>query len=96
MQILQKLFKIIGLVFFVLLVAFTVYANWEEPSLLDKLNIKPVELAVYNLNHEVSGDDSLFITKQLSHNKEITASTINRVGKPSVSLFTQTKLPKKP
>ena len=81
MQTLQKLFKITGLVFFVLFVAFTVYANWEEPSLSDRLNIKPIELAVYNLNHEVSFEDSLFISKQLSHNQGITASTVNRVGK---------------
>ena len=81
MQTLQKLFKITGLVFFILFIAFAVYANWEEPSLADRLNIKPIELIVYNLNHEVSGDDSLFIAKQLSHNQGVTASTVNRAGK---------------
>ncbi|MES2519319.1 MAG: hypothetical protein V4585_14495 [Bacteroidota bacterium] len=81
MEKLKKIFKVIGFSFLGLFIVFAVYANWEEPSLSDRLNIKPIELVVFNLNHEVSTADSLSIADQLTANKGVTASTVNRQGK---------------
>lgn len=81
MEILKKLFKITGIVVLSLFIAFTIYANWNEPPLSDKLNIKPIELAVYNLNKDISVEDSLQISEKLTANKGTTASTVNRQGK---------------
>jgi hypothetical protein len=81
MERLKKLLKISGYTVLSFFIAFAVYANWEEPSLADKLNLKPIELSVFTLNHEVSGEDSLQIAQNLANNKGITASTINAQGK---------------
>ncbi len=81
METLKKIFKIAGITVLSLFVAFTIYANWNEPPLSDKLNIKPIELAVYNLNKDISIEDSLQIAEKLSANKGVTASTVNRMGK---------------
>lgn len=81
METLKKIFKISGITVLSLFVAFTIYANWEEPPLSDRLNIKPIELAVYNLNRDISTEDSLQISQQLTANQGVTASTINRLGK---------------
>ena len=81
MEILKKTFKITGFTLLGLFAAFVVYANWEEPPLSDRLNLKPIALTVFTLNHEVSSEDSLKMASQLAENKGITASTINPMGK---------------
>jgi hypothetical protein len=77
----KKLLKISGYTVLSFFIALVVYANWEEPSLSDRLNLKPIELRVFTLNQEVSTDDSLQIAKNLADNRGITASTINPQGK---------------
>lgn len=81
MERFKKILKISGYTVLSLFVTFVIYANWEEPSLSDRLNLRPIELRVFTLNHEVSTQDSLQIAKNLAGNKGITASTINPQGK---------------
>lgn len=81
MKTLSKIFKISSIVFLSLFFAFVLYANWEEPSLSDRLNLKPIALTVFNLDHEVSVKDSTNIANKLSANTGITAATVNRMGK---------------
>lgn len=81
MERFKKLLKISGYTVLSFFIALVVYANWEEPSLSDRLNLKPIELRVFTLNQEVSTEDSLQIAKNLANNKGITASTINPQGK---------------
>lgn len=81
MERFKKLLKISGYTVLSFFIALVVYANWEEPSLSDRLNLKPIELRVFTLNQEVSTADSLQIAKNLANNKAITASTINPKGK---------------
>jgi hypothetical protein len=81
MERFKKLLKISGYTVLSFFIALVVYANWEEPSLSDRLNLKPIELRVFTLNQEVSTDDSLQIAKNLADNRGITASTINPQGK---------------
>lgn len=73
METLKKLFKNAGFTVLGLFVAFMIYANWEEPPLSDRLNIKPIELAVYHLNKDISVEDSLQIAQKLTANKGLTA-----------------------
>lgn len=81
MERFKKLLKISGYTVLSFFIALVVYANWEEPSLSDRLNLKPIELRVFTLNQEVSTADSLQIAENLANNKAITASTINPQGK---------------
>ncbi|MDR6561193.1 MULTISPECIES: hypothetical protein [unclassified Arcicella] len=81
MQKLTKIFRITGIIILSLFVGFVVYANWEEPPLSDRLNLKPISLAVFNLNRELSEHDSLNIANKLSTNTGITAATVNRMGR---------------
>ncbi len=81
MERFKKLLKISAYTVLSIFVAFVIYANWEEPSLSDRLNLKPIELSVFTLNHEVSTEDSLQIAQKFATNKGITASTINPKGK---------------
>jgi hypothetical protein len=81
MKTLKQTFKITGVILLGLLFSFVVYANWEEPPLSERLNLKPIALAVFTLNHEISSTDSLMIAQKLANNKGVTAATVNRVGK---------------
>ena len=81
MKKLKQTFKITGFILSGLLFAFVVYSNWEEPPLSDRLNLKPIALAVFTLNHEISSTDSLVIAQKLSANQGVTASTVNLIGK---------------
>lgn len=81
MERFKKLLKISGYTVLSIFVAFVIYANWEEPSLSDRLNLKPIALSVFTLNHEVSTEDSLQIAQKFANNKGVTASTINPKGK---------------
>ncbi|MCU0470559.1 MAG: heavy-metal-associated domain-containing protein [Arcicella sp.] len=81
MEKLKKIFKITGFTLLGLFAAFVVYANWEEPPLSDRLNLKPIELVVFTLNREISSQDSLMISNQLTENKGVTASTVNPSAK---------------
>ncbi|MEA5458049.1 hypothetical protein VB796_03325 [Arcicella sp. LKC2W] len=81
MERIKKILKISTYTVLSFFIALVVYANWEEPSLSDKLNLKPIELRVFTLNNDVSTEDSLQIAKNLADNKGITASTINPQGK---------------
>ena len=81
MKKLKQIFKTTGIILSGLLFAFVIYANWEEPPLSDRLNLKPIALAVFTLNHEITSSDSLTIAQKLSANKGVTAATVNRVGK---------------
>ena len=78
---LKQTFKITGFIISGLLLAFVVYANWEEPPLSDKLNLKPIALAVFTLKQDISSADSITIAQKLANNKGVTAATVNRVGK---------------
>lgn len=81
MEKLKQIFKITGFITSGLLLALVVYANWEEPPLSDKLNLKPIALAVFTLKQDISSADSITIAQKLANNKGVTAATVNRVGK---------------
>lgn len=81
MQTLSKIFKVTSILILSLFVAFVVYANWEEPPLSERLNLKPISLAVFNLDRDLSVQDSTNIANKLSANTGITAATVNRMGK---------------
>ncbi|WP_044171881.1 hypothetical protein [Flectobacillus major] len=81
MKTVNKILKVTGITLASLLLAFVVYANWEEPSLADRLNLKPIELVVFNLNHDISQQDSVAIASKITASQGVTASTVNRKNK---------------
>lgn len=81
MKTVNKILKVTVITLASLLLAFVVYANWEEPSLADRLNLKPIELVVFNLNHDISQQDSVAIASKITASQGVTASTVNRKNK---------------
>lgn len=77
MKTLLKIVKAVSLTVGVLFLAFVVYANWEEPSLADKLNLKPIQLVVFNLSKPLSTTDSTSLASSLESTVGVTASTVN-------------------
>ncbi len=62
-------------------VAFVVYANWEKPSLAESLQLKPIELRVFNLVGAITPYDSLRLSEAMLVQKGITAVCINAAQK---------------
>jgi hypothetical protein len=81
MHTLKQILKTTGFILSGLLFAFFVYANWEEPPLSDRLNLKPIALAVFTLDHEITSEDSTNIAQKLSTSRGVTAATVNKIGK---------------
>jgi hypothetical protein len=81
METITKLLRISLITCISLFVIFVIYANWEEPPLSERLNLKPIELTVFTLNRDLTIQDSLSIAKKLSVNQGVTAATVNRLGK---------------
>ncbi|NBB28371.1 heavy-metal-associated domain-containing protein [Cellulophaga sp. BC115SP] len=77
MKTLLKIVKAVSVSVGVLFLAFVVYANWEEPSLADKLNLKPIQLVVFNLSKPLSTTDSTSLASSLESTTGVTASTVN-------------------
>lgn len=77
MKTLLKIAKAVSVSVGVLFLAFVVYANWEEPSLADKLNLKPIQLVVFNLSKPLSTTDSTSLASSLESTTGVTASTVN-------------------
>lgn len=77
MKTLLKIVKAVSVTVGVLFLAFVVYANWEEPSLADKLNLKPIQLVVFNLSKPLSATDSTSLASSLESTTGVTASTVN-------------------
>jgi hypothetical protein len=77
MKTLLKIVKAVSLTVGALFLAFVVYANWEEPSLADKLNLKPIQLVVFNLSKPLSTTDSTSLASSLESTIGVTASTVN-------------------
>ncbi len=77
MKTLLKVTKAVCLTVGVLFVAFVVYANLEEPSLSDKLNLKPIQLVVFNLSKPLSTSDSTSLASSLEGTLGVTAATVN-------------------
>lgn len=77
MKTLLKIAKAVSVSVGVLFLAFVVYANWEEPSLADKLNLKPIQLVVFNLSKPLSVTDSTSLASSLESTIGVTASTVN-------------------
>lgn len=67
-------------VFVVLLlfISLVVWANWQEPSLSQRLNLKPVALAVFNLDKPLLAQDSAQLARTLATTPGVTACTVNR------------------
>lgn len=72
-----KFAKIIGLTTLVLFVSMFVWANWEEPPLSQKLDLKPIHLAVFDLDKQVDAADSTLISQKLTDTDGVTACTVN-------------------
>ncbi|MCU0326712.1 MAG: hypothetical protein MUF45_15910 [Spirosomaceae bacterium] len=75
--LLIKSLKALTLVFTITLIVLTVWANWESPKLSEKLNLKPINLVVFNLNKSISISDSTDITKNLISTNGVTACSVN-------------------
>ncbi|CAH0996757.1 hypothetical protein EMA8858_02892 [Emticicia aquatica] len=72
-----KFTKITGFLVLTLFVSMLVWANWEEPTLSQKLDLKPIHLAVFDLNKNLDSADSSLISQKLSATKGVTACTVN-------------------
>lgn len=76
-NILLKSAKVIGFLTLTFFVSMLVWANWEEPPLSEKLDLKPIHLAVFDLDKQVDAADSTLISQKLSAVKGVTACTVN-------------------
>lgn len=74
---LLKSAKVIGFLTLTFFVSMLVWANWEEPPLSQKLDLKPIHLAVFDLDKEVNATDSTLISDKLSSVTGVTACTVN-------------------
>ncbi|MFC0184433.1 hypothetical protein SAMN04515674_10252 [Pseudarcicella hirudinis] len=75
-----KTSKVLLTICLVIFAGLVVWANWEEPPLSQRLNLKPINLSVFNINKTISAEDSASISGQLTAQKGVTACTINRIG----------------
>lgn len=76
-NILLKFAKVTGFLVATFFVSMLVWANWEEPPLSEKLDLKPIQLAVFDLNKNVDATDSTLISQKLSAVSGVTACTVN-------------------
>ena len=72
-----KFAKVTGIIVLTFFVSMLVWANWEEPTLSQKLDLKPIRLAVFNIDRNVDVADSTLISQKLSTTKGVTACTVN-------------------
>ncbi len=72
-----KFAKVTGVLTLTFFVSMLVWANWEEPPLSEKLDLKPIHLAVFDLDKEVNAADSSLISQKLTGTKGVTACTVN-------------------
>lgn len=72
-----KLAKVTGVLTLTFFVSMLVWANWEEPPLSEKLDLKPIHLAVFDLDKQVDSADSSLISQKLTATKGVTACTVN-------------------
>lgn len=75
--ILLKSAKVIGFLTMTFFVSMLVWANWEEPPLSQKLELKPIHLAVFDLDKQIEASDSTLISNKLSAVTGVTACTVN-------------------
>lgn len=75
--LLIKSLKVLTLVILSTLTVLIVWANWEAPTLSEKINLKPINLVVFNLDKSVSESDSSEISKKLTVTNGVTACTVN-------------------
>lgn len=75
--ILKKSLRLIGLLILMTFVSLLVWANWEKPSLAEKINLKPINLVVFNLDKKTTQMDSTLISDKLTATRGVTACTIN-------------------
>ncbi len=76
-NILLKSAKVIGFLTLTFFVSMLVWANWEKPPLSQKLDLKPIHLAVFDLNKNIDTADSTLISEKLSMTDGVTACTVN-------------------
>jgi copper chaperone CopZ len=76
-NILLKSAKVIGFLTLTFFVSMLVWANWEEPPLSQKLDLKPIHLAVFDLDKKVDAADSSLISQKLTDTDGVTACTVN-------------------
>ena len=69
--------KILGIICLTLFVTMLVWANWNEPPLSQKLGVKPINLAVFNIDKTANPADSATLSKNLTNAKGVTACTVN-------------------
>ena len=74
---LLKFAKVIGFFTLTFFVSMLVWANWEEPPLSQKLDLKPIHLAVFDLDKQIDATDSTLISNKLSATTGVTACTVN-------------------
>ncbi|MFY7908567.1 MAG: hypothetical protein ACOVO2_03390 [Emticicia sp.] len=72
-----KFAKVTGVITLTFFVSMLVWANWEEPPLSDRLDLKPIHLAVFDLDKQVDAADSSLISQKLTSTKGVTACTVN-------------------
>lgn len=72
-----KFAKVTGVITLTFFVSMLVWANWEEPPLSEKLDLKPIHLAVFDLDKQVDAADSSLISQKLTSTKGVTACTVN-------------------
>lgn len=72
-----KFAKVTGVIALTFFVSMLVWANWEEPPLSEKLDLKPIHLAVFDLDKQVDAADSSLISQKLTDTKGVTACTVN-------------------
>ena len=76
-NILLKTAKVIGFLTLTFFVTMLVWANWEKPPLSQQLDLKPINLAVFDLNKNIDVADSTLISEKLSSTDGVTACTVN-------------------
>ncbi|WP_064196125.1 MULTISPECIES: hypothetical protein [Emticicia] len=69
--------KVIVALVLTFFVSMLVWANWEEPPLSEKLDLKPIHLAVFSLDKQANMADSTLISQKLSSTQGVTACTVN-------------------
>lgn len=74
---LMKSFRIIGFIFLFILGTLLIWANWDAPTLSEKINLKPINLVVFNIDKPTSSADSIKISQKLQATKGVTAYTVN-------------------
>ncbi len=72
-----KFAKVTGIIALTFFVSMLVWANWDEPTLSQKLDLKPIHLAVFNIDRNIDVADSTLISEKLSTTKGVTACTVN-------------------